>query len=150
MTWLCVARIFVRPWSITTEVTVGKTIFFPWLSDWHIFSTKCTRFRGFPSPSTTVTASTLLPWSTKFIRVIGFLLGALITQMLILGSNHFVIDKYPLFPKDVTKIMHRTKNLVTILGAVQMLLTSTEVKYLNIIWINNNYYYVRWEDTQNY
>ena len=53
--------------------------------------------------------------------------------MLLLGSNHFLIDMYPLSPKDVTKIMHRAKNLVTILGAVEMLITSTEGKYLNII-----------------
>ena len=53
--------------------------------------------------------------------------------MLLLGSNHFLIDMYPLSQKDVTKIMHRAKNLVTILGAVQMLITSTEGKYLNII-----------------
>ena len=53
--------------------------------------------------------------------------------MLLLGSNHFLIDMYPLSSKDVTKIMHRAKNLVTILRAVQMLITSTEGKYLNII-----------------
>jgi len=53
--------------------------------------------------------------------------------MLLLGSNHFLIDMYPLSPKDFTKIMHKAKNLVTILGAVQMLITSTEGKYLNII-----------------
>ena len=55
--------------------------------------------------------------------------------MLLLGSNHFLIDTYPQSPKDVTKIMHRGKNLVTILGAVQKLITSTGRKVLK----HNNY-----------